>query len=109
MESFVVVEEACATQADPHAMLDLDLEATLLPSDAPEIEATHILLLEDSEIDGSTDIEEIIQSCLKEVKLFKQHNHKHAIKMLMQLTAVSEYMELCAQYKSSKACKRPCL
>jgi hypothetical protein len=29
--------------------------------------------------------------------------------MLMQLTAVSEYMELCAQYKSSKACKRPCL
>jgi hypothetical protein len=82
MESFVVAEEARATWANPHAILDLDSEATSLLSDAPKIEATCILLLEDSEINGSTDIEEIIQSCLKEVKLFKQHNHKHAIKML---------------------------
>jgi hypothetical protein len=88
-------------------MLDLDLEATSLPLDAPEIEAACILLSEDSEIARSTDIEEIIQSCLKEVKLFKQHNHTCTIKMLTLLTAVSEYVELCAQYKSSKACKWP--
>ena len=48
----------------------------------------------------------IIQTCLKDVE---KNNSKHAIKMLSQLIAVSEYIKLRARYKTFKACKQPCL
>jgi hypothetical protein len=52
---------------------------------------------------------DIILSCIKDVKKSKQLNHMHMIKMLTQLTAVSEYVKLRTVYKLGKACKQPCL
>ncbi len=91
-----------------------DSEEPSLPSDEPEIEdARRLFASEDSEIDsdvtGDPDIMNIIQSCLKDVKTLKQHNHVRAIKMLSLLIAVSEYIKLRTLYKSIKACKQPCL
>jgi len=78
--------------------------------DEPAIEATRALFTpEDSTDNVSIDITEVIQSCLKDVKLLKQHNNVRAIKMLSQLIAVSEYVKLRTLYKSSKTCKQPCL
>ncbi len=100
------MEKARAT--DAHAIRNS--EDPSLPLDEPEIEAAHILLaLEESEINESGDIMEIVQSCLKEIKPLKQHNHVRMIKMLSQLIAVSKYVKLHTLYKSSKACKQPCL
>jgi hypothetical protein len=52
---------------------------------------------------------DIILSCIKDVKKLKQLNHMHMIKMLIQLTAISEYVKLCTVYKLGKVCKQPCL
>jgi len=93
--------------ADAYAIRDS--ERPLLPLDTHEIEKAHALLLsEDLEINGSPDIMAIIQLCLKNIKALKHHS-VHTIKMLTQLTAVSLYVERCAEYKSRKICKQPCL
>ena len=85
-------------------------EEPSLPLDDPAIEATRTLFTpEDSEVDVSIGLTEIIQTCLKDVKLLKRHGNARAIKMLSQLTAVAEYVKLRALYRSSKACKQPCL
>ena len=60
--------------ADAHAMKDS--EVPLLPLDGPEIEdARKLFALEDSEISSDVtvdlDIMDIIQSCLKDVKMLK--------------------------------------
>ena len=100
------MERARAADADAIR----DSEVTSLPLDEPVIEAARILLAsEDSETNESGDIMEIIESCLKEIKLLKEHNHARTIKVITQLTAVSEYVKLRAVYKSNKACKQPCL
>jgi hypothetical protein len=52
------------------------------------------------------DIMRIIQTCLKDAK---KHTDKWKIKTLTQLTAVSEYVRLRAQYWRHNACKCPCL
>jgi len=97
-----------ARTADAHAIRDS--EEPSLPLDEPEIEATRALFTpEDSEDNVSIDITEIVQSCIKDVGLLKQHNNVRAIKMLSQLISVSEYVKLRALYKSSKTCKQPCL
>jgi hypothetical protein len=102
----IVAEEVRAT--DPDAIRDL--EEPSLPLDEPAIKATHALFTpEDLKDDITFDITEIITLCLKEVKLLKWHNNGRAIKMLSQLSAVSEYIKLWVLYKSSKKCKQPCL
>jgi hypothetical protein len=87
-----------------------DLEEPSLPSDVPEIEDVRTLLVsEDPEIDEPKDIAKIIETCLKDLKPLKQHNLIHTIKLIQHLTAVSEYVNLRASYRSSKVCKQPCL
>ena len=82
-----------------------DSEQPSLPSEGRAIEAMRDLFLPEEE-DEAVDIIKIIQTCLKDVG---KNNSKHAIKMLLQLIAVSEYIKLCARYKTFKACKQPCL
>ena len=102
-----MAEKACAAGC-VHAIRDSD--EPLLPLDKPEIETTCTLFtLEHLEVNMSIGLTEIIQSCLKDVKVMKQHNNAHTMKMLSQLIAVSEYIKLRAIYRSSKACKQPCL
>jgi hypothetical protein len=87
-----------------------DLEEPSLPPDVPEIEdVCTFLVLEDPEINEPKDITKIIETCLKNLKLLKQHNPIHAIKLIQCLTAMSEYANLCASYRLSKVCKQPCL
>lgn len=84
----------------------------MLLSDRPKVEATHRLFSPedlDSEIDVSQDINEIIHSCLKDVKTLNQHNPECTVKIISQLIAISKYINLCAKYKSSKVCKQLCL
>ena len=101
-----MAEEAYA--ASVHVIRDS--EEPSLPSDEPRIKAACELLASGApEIDEPRDIEDIIQSCVKEVKTLKQHNHMRTIKMLTQLIAISEYIKLHALYKSTKTCKQPCL
>ena len=101
-----MAEEAC-TASVPAIR---DSEEPSLPLDKPEVEATCTLFMsEDSEANVSISLPEIIQSCLKDVMLSKQHNNMRAMKMLCQLISVSEYVTLCATYRSSKACKQLCL
>src|SRR6202789_1755148 len=49
---------------------------------------------------------DIIQTCLRDVH---RQNSRHAIKALSILISVSEYVKLHAHYRTSKACKQPCL
>jgi hypothetical protein len=87
-----------------------DSEETSLPPDAPEIEDVHRLFtLEDPVVLPPRDIVDIIQSCMKDVKKMEQHNPTHAIKLLIQLMAVSEYIKKRDIYMLSNACKQPCL
>jgi hypothetical protein len=87
-----------------------DSEETMLSLDAPEIKnACRLFTLEDPVIDQSRDIMDIILSYIKDVKKSKQLNYMHTIKMLTQLTAISEYVKLYTVYKLGKACKQPCL
>ena len=78
----------------------------------PEIEAARELFMNDetegSELEGnsSADIEEIVTACLKDIKKLKT---PRAIKMIMQLTAVAEYVKLRHRYVSNANCRRPCL
>jgi hypothetical protein len=81
-----------------------DSEEPLLPLEAPEIEAARELFLPKD--DEPADIMKIIQACLKNVK---RHNSKQAIKKLSLLISVSEYIKLCARYKTIKTCKKPFL
>ena len=67
-----------------------------------EIVATHTLFtLAGKE---SRDIMKTIHSCIKEARKCKT---QCAVKMITQLVAVSEYINLCAWYKKHKGCKRP--
>jgi hypothetical protein len=81
--------------------LTQDLEQECLPSEGHALEDVRVLFTPESE-----DITTIIRSCLKDVK---KCNSLHEIKTLCKLTAVSEYIQLCAQYKKHNACKQPCL
>jgi hypothetical protein len=105
-----------AHAADADAIKDADSEMPLLPLDKPAIEdARRLFAPEDSEIDsgGTRDpdviLMDVIQSCLKDLKMPKLHNHARTIKTLSLLSAVSEYVKLRSHYKSIKQCKRPCL
>jgi len=99
-----IVAEEAHTASSMHAIRDSEEPSLLL--DKPEIETTHALFtLEHLEVNVSIGLTEIIQSCLKDVKVIKQHNNAHAMKMLSQLIAVSKYVKLRAIYRSSKACK----
>jgi len=82
-----------------------DSKQLLLPLEAPAIEAIRELFLPEEE-DKPADIIKIIQTCLEDIV---KSNPKHAIKTLLQLISVSEYIKLHAHYKISKACKQPCL
>lgn len=87
-----------------------DSEVPSLPPDVPEIEDARMCLAsEDPDIDEPKDIAKIIETCLKDLKPLKQHNPIRAIKLIQHLTAVLEYVNLRASYRSSKVCKQPCL
>ena len=78
----------------------------------PEIEAARELFVnnetEGSNLKGnsSADIEEIITACLKDIKKLKT---PRAIKIIMQITAVAEYVKLQNRYTSNGNCRRSCL
>ena len=90
---------------DPEATRDSEWQS--LPLQEPAIESTYMLFTpEDIEDNDVIDIKDIIASCLKDAK---RNNTTYAIKSLSQLIAVSEYVDLHAHYKETKACKQPCL
>jgi uncharacterized membrane protein len=95
--AMITVEETEGDRPD----LTQDLEQESLPSEGHALEDTQALFTLKSQ-----DITTIIHSCLKKVR---KCNSRHAIKNLCKLTAVSEYIQLCAQYKKHNACKRLCL
>ena len=81
--------------------LTQDSEQECLPSEGHALEDVWALFTPESK-----DITTIIRSCLKDVK---KCNSLHEIKTLCKLTAVSEYIQLRAQYKKHNTCKWPCL
>ena len=80
-----------------------ELEWESLPFQGPEIVATCTLFTPEDDSDEPRDIMKIIKSCLKDAKKCKT---RHAVKIITQLVAVSEYIKLCVQYKKHKVCKR---
>ena len=77
----------------------------MLPLEAHAIEATQELFRPDED-DKPADINTIIHACLKDLR---KHKSEHMIKSLSLLISVSKYIKLRARYKTSKACKQPCL
>jgi hypothetical protein len=74
-------------------------------NDGSEVDAACDLLnLDNDEIPGG--ILEIVAECLKDVKKLKT---TCCIKMVTQLTAVTEYVKLCKKYRCVRRCNRPCL
>jgi hypothetical protein len=88
-----------------------DLEQWSLPLQEPAINTACALFtpeeVEDDDLDANDpNIMNIIGSCLK---IAKRATTTHVIKLLLQLTAVSEYVKLCVRYQKTKVCKRLCL
>lgn len=59
---------------------------------------------DEDEPESSKDIHEIVKCCLKEVKRLKTGR---SIKMMTQLTAVSEFAKLRARYRAHPMCHQP--
>ncbi len=105
----VAVKVICATLEEAQCNdleMTRDLEWSLLPPEAPAIEAVRkaFTLEEDTEL---ADLIKIIDTCLKDLRRDKSIQ---AMKLLSLLTGVTKYVKLRTQYKArSKACKQPCL
>ena len=82
-----------------------DSEQSLLPPEAPDIEATREAFAPEEDTEPP-DIMKIIETCLKDVW---RDNSKQAMKSLSLLISVTEYVKLRTHYKARKACKQPCL
>src|SRR5260221_8395156 len=86
-----------------------DSEQDSLPSQGHAIESTRMLFtpeeIEDDSDEGN-DLVHVIESCLKDAK---RNNTTYAIKSVIHLVAVSEYVKLRERYWNTKACRRPCL
>jgi hypothetical protein len=89
-----------AEAADPALIEESERES--LPLQGPEIAATRALFTPAGK--ESRDIMKTIQSCIKEARKCKT---RRAVKMITQLVAMSEYINLRARYKKHKGCKRP--
>jgi hypothetical protein len=89
-----------AEAADPALIEESERESLLLQG--PEIAAVPALFTPAGE--ESRDIMKTIQSCIKEARKCKT---RHAVKMITQLVAVSEYINLHTRYKKHKGCKQP--
>jgi hypothetical protein len=72
-----------------------DLEQSALLEQEPAVEAAQELFVVEED-DHTTNIVNIIESCLKDIKKIKS---KHPTKMLSQLISVSEYIKLRARYQ----------
>jgi hypothetical protein len=68
-----------------------------------EIAAAHEWL-NPEEDETSATILQIVAECLKDVKKLKTN---HSIKMVTQLTAVTEYVKLRERFEGQNSCKRP--
>ena len=68
----------------------------------PKIAAACTLFTPEDDSDQPRDLMKIIQFCLKDAKKCKT---KRAVKMIMQLVAVSENIKLRVQYKKHKVSK----
>ena len=67
----------------PNSCVIRDSEVPSLPPDVSEIEDVRMCLAsEDPDIDEPKDIAKIIETCLKDLKLLKQHNPICAIKLI---------------------------
>ena len=89
--------------ANPH--LIRDSEQSVLSEQEPAVEVAQELFVAEED-DHATNIVNIIQSCLKDIKKIKS---KHPTKMLSQLISVSEYIKLRARYQQHNLCTQPCL
>jgi len=90
---------------EPDVMKDSEQPSLPLQGEAIK-SACELFTLEELEDNKANNIMKIIGSCLKDAK---KYNTKHTIKSLSHLVAVSEYVQLQAQYQKTKATKRPCL
>lgn len=77
--------------------------------EAPEI-STAREVMNDNEDDGETvpDIFQIVKSCLKDIKKLDMPVPRKA-KMVMHLTAVTQYVRLRDRFRRNPNCIRPCL
>jgi hypothetical protein len=73
---------------------------------ANDVDSVHDLLNLDEDEIPSEGILQVVAACLKDVKKLKT---THSIKMVTQLTAVTEYVKLCEKYRHLGRHKRPCL
>lgn len=89
----------------PDTVADTDSETTQAVPAA--IEAAHEWLeIDDEDVSRPADIFTIVKSCWKGVKKLKCGR---TVKMMTQLTAVSEYVKLRDHYRTHGRCKKPCL
>ena len=75
-------------------------------SESPEIAYAHEWLDDNDDESEPVDILEIVKSCLKDIKKLAT---PRAIKMLMELTVVMQYVKLQEQYRVNPHCIWPCL
>lgn len=105
----------CRSKAAEYEASSLDIkepDATGSSESAPieaeiDIEAAGWLDLNDEDlVEPAKDIFQITKNCMKMVKQLKSGR---TVKMMTQLTAVTEYVKLRARYRAHPKCKRPCL
>jgi hypothetical protein len=87
-------------------------QGSLEPEEVSDLEADVEAACEWLDIDdddspeASKDILKIVKSCLKGMKRLKTGR---SIKMMIQLTAIAEYVKLRTRFQAHSTCKRPCL
>jgi hypothetical protein len=64
--------------------------------------------MNDDEDETASDIFQIVKSCLKDIKKLDMPAARR-IKMVMHLTAVTQYVQLRDRFRRNPNCKRPCL
>lgn len=85
-----------------HGDADSEVEADL---EIPKVTAA-CELLDDEETEMQCNILDIVKACLADVKKIRT---VPSIKMLSQLTAVTEYVKLQHRYQNHPKCTKPCL
>jgi hypothetical protein len=77
--------------------------------EAPEISAARELMNDDeNETETDPDIFQIVKSSLKDIKDLDMPPPRR-LKMVMHLTAITQYVQLRERFRRNPNCKRPCL
>ena len=85
---------------------DMAIHSETSTSESPEIAHAHEWLDDDDDESEQVNILDIVKSCLKDVKKLAA---PRAVKMLVELTAVMQYVKLHERYRANPCCAQPCL